>query len=97
MGGAVWLYRPVHHKLAYRGKRRVIAIGPQAQAVLREFFTPDLQAYLFSPCRAVEELHAERALKEEDPALLIAHGEERREARSPTNQTASRTLLSPCV
>jgi integrase len=60
-GGAVWLYRPARHKNTHRGKPRVIAIGPKAQALLREFFTPDLGAYLFSPRRAVEEFRARRS------------------------------------
>src|SRR5262249_55403936 len=35
--GEVWLFRPGHHKNAHRGKARVIAIGPAAQALLDEF------------------------------------------------------------
>lgn len=66
-GGAVWLYRPGLHKNAYRGKPRVVAIGPKAQTALREFFTPDLDSYLFSPRVAAEEHHAERAAKRETP------------------------------
>jgi integrase len=67
MSTAVWLYRPLQHKLAYRGKRRVIAIGPKAQALLREFFTPNLNDFLFSPRRAVDEFHASRALARKTP------------------------------
>src|SRR5262245_7872974 len=48
-GGTIWLYRPPQHKTAHRGKSRIVAVGPKAQHVLREFFTPDLDAYLFSP------------------------------------------------
>ncbi len=66
-GGAVWLYKPAHHKTAWRGKTRTIAIGPKAQSLLKEFFTPDLNAYLFSPARAVEELHARRAKNRKTP------------------------------
>jgi integrase len=66
-GGAVWLYRPPHHKTAWRGKSRVIAIGPQAQALLREFFTPNLDDYLFSPRRAVEEVRAARSANRRTP------------------------------
>jgi integrase len=33
--GAVWLYRPPQHKTAHRGKPRVVAVGPQAQEVIR--------------------------------------------------------------
>lgn len=54
----VWLYRPMRHKTAWRGKPRVIAIGPAAQAVLGEFMTPAAEAYLFSPAQAVGELRA---------------------------------------
>ncbi len=35
--GTVWLYRPTSHKLEHHGRTRVIAIGPQAQAVLMKY------------------------------------------------------------
>ena len=66
-GGAIWLYRPVQHKGSWRGKPRVIAIGPQAQAILREFFTPKLDDYLFSPRIAVTEFHARRTANRKTP------------------------------
>src|SRR5215468_9487386 len=53
--GTVWLYKPLRHKTAWKGKSRAIAIGPKAQALLKEYFTPDIGDYLFSPRRAVEE------------------------------------------
>ena len=58
-----WEYRPSWHKTAWRGKDRIIVIGPRAQAVLKEFLEakPDLQAYLFDPREVVEAHHAERA------------------------------------
>lgn len=55
-GGPVWIYRPTNHKNSWRGKSRAIAIGPKAQTLIREFFTPNLDDYLFSPIRAMEEL-----------------------------------------
>lgn len=45
----------------------VIAIGPKPQAPLREFFTPDIGDYLFSPRRAAAELNAERSAKRKTP------------------------------
>jgi len=65
--GAVWLYKPPHHKTAWRGKSRTIAIGPKAQKLLKQFFTPDIDAYLFSPARAVEELRAVRSAQRQTP------------------------------
>jgi hypothetical protein len=61
MSGRLWLYKPPHHKTAHRGKDRTITLGPKAQELVREFFTPALDDYLFSPVRAAEERRAERA------------------------------------
>jgi integrase len=66
-GGKVWFYKPATHKNAWRGKNRTIPIGPQAQELLKEFFTTDINAYLFSPDRAVEELHAKRTANRKTP------------------------------
>jgi integrase len=67
MTGKVWLYRPGSdqgpagaHKTAHRGHQRIIAIGPQAQEVLRPFLKTDLYAYVFSPRDAVASLRAEQ-------------------------------------
>jgi integrase len=65
--GAVWVYRPAHHKTAHKGKGRAIAIGPQAQALLKTFFTDDPIDYLFSPARYEAERLAERATNRKTP------------------------------
>jgi integrase len=57
LGEPVWEYRPSHHKNRWRGKGRVIPLGPRAQAIVRDFLKPDLADYLFSPAAAVTELH----------------------------------------
>jgi integrase len=66
-GGDVWLYRPPRHKGSWRGKARTIAIGPKAQSLIREFFTPDITDHLFSPRRAVEEVRADRSANRRTP------------------------------
>jgi integrase len=58
-----WEYRPAWHKTAWRGKDRVIILGPKAQAIVRQFLKADLQAFLFDPRDVVEAHHAERARK----------------------------------
>jgi integrase len=60
MNGDLWVFRPRHHKNAWRGHERVIYLGSQAQEVIRPFLKADLQAFLFSPRDAVEEHHARR-------------------------------------
>ncbi|MBP3957173.1 site-specific integrase [Gemmata sp. G18] len=65
--GPIWFYKPPQHKTAWRGNDRTIAIGPKAQELLQQFFTPDAADYLFSPARAVEELRAARGANRKTP------------------------------
>jgi integrase len=58
MSGPVWLHRPNRHKTAWRGRERVIALGPRAQAIVRPFLTLNTEAYLFSPVQALAERSA---------------------------------------
>jgi integrase len=56
--GEIWLYRPERHKTSWRGKDRVVPIGPRCQAVLKEFLKADPDAFLFSPKDGREEWFA---------------------------------------
>lgn len=47
--GEVWEYRPESHKTEHHGKERLICIGKNGQAILREWLRPELDRYLFSP------------------------------------------------
>jgi integrase len=66
-GGSVWLYTPLHHKMAHKKRSRVIAIGPRAQELLKQFFTVNREDYLFSPLRSRCEYLAERAERRKTP------------------------------
>jgi integrase len=63
MEGEVWLFKLAQHKTAWRGKPRVIAIGPKAQALLKAFFTRSMDDYLFSARRSMEEFRASQRAK----------------------------------
>jgi integrase len=65
--GAVWLFRPAYHKLAYQGRNRVVAIGPRAQAVLKQFTPAKPTDYYFSPRASVEQFHRERSASRKTP------------------------------
>lgn len=62
--GEVWMYTPAEHKTEHHGKRRIIYIGPQAQAVLLPYLLRSAEAYCFSPADSeimrLRELHARR-------------------------------------
>ena len=64
--GDVWAYRPFTHKTEHKGKVRVVAIGPRAQAILMPYLlkkreTPE--AFLFSPQDTVRDQKIERRRK----------------------------------
>jgi len=65
--GSIWLWRLKDHKCAWRGTDRVIALGPQAQQVIREYEKPDLSAFLFSPQDTMTEVQAQRAAARKTP------------------------------
>jgi integrase len=55
MTGRIWFYAPQFFKTQWRGHSRAIAIGPKAQEIVKQFFTTDLTAYLFSPRAAMDD------------------------------------------
>jgi integrase len=90
-GETTWEYRPATHKNSWRGKTRVIHLGPKAVEVVRGFLKPDLNAYLFSPRDAVAEAQAARRVSRRSkptPSELAARVAEpggRHRARYDTN------------
>ncbi len=49
----VWIYRPVQHKNAWRGNKRLVALGPRCQEIIRAFIRPGCDELpLFSPTEA---------------------------------------------
>ena len=58
-----WEYRPSRHKGTWRGKGRVISLGPKTMGVLQPFLSIGADQYVFSPRRTVEELHERLAAK----------------------------------
>jgi integrase len=55
MTGKVWLYRPRAHKTEHHGHDRIVPIGPKGQEIIRRHLSVDLQAFLFSPRKLMEE------------------------------------------
>jgi len=62
--GDVWTYIPESHKTEYRGRGRIVFIGPRAQAILLPYLLRSPEEYCFSPVdperRRRTELHEQR-------------------------------------
>ncbi len=65
--GPVWIYKPGYYKLSYQGGKRVIVLGPRAQAILTAFAPPSPDGHYFSPRESVEQFHAERGRNRKTP------------------------------
>jgi integrase len=86
--GRIWFYTPRAHKTAWRGKKRVIALGPQAQQVLKPWLRLNLEEFLFQPREAVRLRRAERKARRKTP--LTPSQSARRPKRDPERQPGER-------
>jgi integrase len=87
MTGSVWFYRPAHHKTRYRGKERVVAIGPRGQEIIRPFLKLDVQAFLFSPRDALAALRARQRAQRK---TRVQPSQQNRRKRKPRKQPGER-------
>ncbi len=60
--GDIWIYEPEKHKNRWRGHRRLIPLGPQAQELIAPFLDRPVSEYLFSPAEAEAWRNEQRAL-----------------------------------
>jgi integrase len=56
----VWTIKLDKHKTAYRGKSRVIYVGPKAQKVLAKYLLREADSYCFSPAESEAKRHRNR-------------------------------------
>lgn len=63
----IWTYEPHDHKNRWRGHRRIVPLGPRAQAVLAPFLARPSQDYCFSPREAEQERNLLRRSNRRSP------------------------------
>jgi integrase len=63
----VWIFTPIQHKNRWRGGRRVIALGPEAQQTLHPFLDRSATDYCFQPREAEAWRNQERRRVAESP------------------------------
>lgn len=80
---ATWRYVPASHKTQHHGKRRVVLIGPQAQAILAGYLLErEPEEYLFSPKSSEKLRHIDMRRRRKSPVQPSQQGGARR-ARKP--------------
>lgn len=64
---AIWVYTPASHKTQHQGRRRVIFIGPKAQAILWRYLERDEETCCFRPCDSEVDRRAEQHARRKTP------------------------------
>ena len=67
MSGEIWVYEPHDHKNRWRNHRRLIPLGPKAQAILHPFLDRPETEYLFSPREGEAARNVERRRTRKSP------------------------------
>ena len=82
--GVVWLYRPGQHKTQHYGHERIVPIGPRGQEIIRRHLTTDVEAFIFSPAKLMEERAATlRANRKSKVQPSQQNRKKRRPAKKP--------------
>lgn len=79
--GEVWLYRPSQHKTDHLDHVRIVAIGPQARAVLTPWLRADPDEYLFQPMEAEHHRNSQRREARQTPPWPSHDPDHRRRRR----------------
>jgi integrase len=100
--GPIREFRPADHKGSWRGRDRLIFIGPRAREVLRGFLKPDPAAYLFDPMGAAarkgRRTRSERAkLKQSRPGEARNPRYDRRTFRQAIVRACDRAFPHPTI
>jgi len=91
--GEVWIYEPDKHKNRWRGHRRQVPLGPNAQEILLPFMDRPDTKHLFSPAEAEAWRHEQRAIHRNRttkiyPCELKAREKRRKKAHSRKSKRA---------
>jgi integrase len=97
MSGAVWLYRPANHKTRYKGKDRVIAIGPRGQEIIKPFLKLDTQAFLFSPRDAMAHFRARQRAKRKSKVQPSQQDRKRAKPRKQPGASYTKSAYATAV
>ena len=97
LSGAVWLYRPAHHKTAWRGKVRSIPVGAEGAGATRAVLhqRPDRPPVL--PGAGGGRAAGRAGRRPEDTTISVAHGPQRGQAGERAEMAAGRSVHLPLV
>lgn len=84
--GEVWKYSPEFHKTEYRGRERVVYVGPKAQAIIAPYLLRAPEAYCFDPSESETK---RRAAMRENRKSKVTPSQRRRHKPHPRRTPAT--------
>ena len=85
--GPVWMYRPVKHKTASRGKVKAVPLIGDAREAITDYLQRDPKAYCFSPAESVAWWRAQQRSERKTPVQPSQRSRAKESPRkTPTNQ-----------
>ncbi len=97
--GKVWVYDVPRHKNDWRGRERLVAIGPCGQEFLQPFLDRSDEAYLFSPCEAFEWRLSHRTIcykTERKTPVYPSEMRARQAAKATRRRRSAKRRMRPC-
>jgi integrase len=103
-GADVWLFRPGSHKTQHHGRERVVAIGPQAQAILLKYLARSADDYCFQPRDSESKRRAAAHANRKTPISCgdrpgtnrVRHKPRRRAGEKYTTAVYTRAIVRAC-
>jgi integrase len=81
------VYRPENHKTEHHGNKRMVVLGPQAQAILAPFLLREPGHYLFSPAEAMAQRFRDLRVKRK---TKVQPSQQDRRTRKPRKSPGDR-------
>jgi integrase len=89
--GPEWVYKPPRHKTAWRGKSRVIPLGPRAREILKPWLCLGVEEYLFQPREAMAALRARQRAARKGKVQPSQRCRKRRPKKAPGERYTPRS------
>lgn len=76
----IWVYRPIAHKMAFRGHKKTVFLGPKAQEILSKYLNLPPDQPIFSPKRSRQESCSRRR---SSPEATLKKARKKRKKQKP--------------
>lgn len=100
---AIWVYNPSSHKNEHHDYKRVVALGPKAQKILKKYLSRPADSFCFSPAEADKQrrkvIHDRRRTPKgrgNEPGTNVSDLPKKKPGKAYTSKTYARSISYAC-